>query len=40
LAKGVPDDIISGQAVFHDASGLNVYLELHRRPSLAISHRC
>jgi hypothetical protein len=31
LARGVPDDIVSGQAVFRDAAGLNVYLELYRR---------
>ncbi len=31
LVRAVPDEMVSGQAVFRDASGLNVYLELHRR---------
>jgi len=31
LTRGVPDEMVSGQAVFRDASGLNVYLELYRR---------
>jgi hypothetical protein len=30
LAQAVPDRLVSGQAVFRDPSGLNVYLELYR----------
>jgi hypothetical protein len=33
LATGVPDEVIAGQSVFRDNSGLNVYLELHKSPT-------
>ncbi len=36
LTRGVPDGIISGQIVFRDPYGLNVYLELHRTPMPAL----